>query len=477
MPIDQIKLRGQIRNDGILHFNVGNQLDWRKVGAPYWQQYFFQMRSTSNTIRLDPQYSSYFTGSTVAQYNPANQAAANTCVMLVSGSQFGQVYIAGNNNGHRIFNPTTNTYTVVQQQTVTPAINTNVIQTCVLMYNGMVLQIPASTVGPNPGDPVPPSVALTYYNPEINRIQRLNTVNFTRSSTDQAPDYWASIMLPQPPGTTLTAPGSVFLPPYSGENALIPFSNPEGRGYYPAIYDFANDRLVTIKTTEYNSANTGASTRLYRDCCLLPSGRIFMVPYNATNAAIYDPVTTVTTFVPHAQFGGGRFYHGVTLNDGRVFCGRYNANNQASVIFDERANSVTTTIPLLGRLRKPILLPDNRVFCIPFARQTDAYVDANGTPSGTVPPLSGSDVLKAAIYDPSNNTATYFDIIGISSTGTSTVGGNSVVNISDFYRAGAMLFDGKVFIPVGSASRTLKFGSINYSFDWNILASPYHNGR
>jgi hypothetical protein len=187
-----------------------------------------------------------------------------------------------------------------------------------------------------------------------------------------------------------------------------------------------------------------------------------MVPYNATKAAIYDPQTRQTIFIESptppsggVSFGSGRYYHGVTLNDGRVFLGRYNALDSRSLIYNEQNNTFFYTATINARLRKPILLPDGRVLCIPFARTTS--VD--------------TEPLRTAIYDPYTDTSTTFDITDVTSSG------GTPTNTSDFFRAAAMLFDGKVFVPIGSANKALKMGSINQSFDWNILASPYHNGR
>ena len=57
---------------------------------------------------------------------------------------------------------------------------------------------------------------------------------------------------------------------------------------------------------------------------LLPDGRVFCVPHNATQARTYDPSTNTVSLVgsfPGSLANSG----GVLLPDGRVFCVPYNA--------------------------------------------------------------------------------------------------------------------------------------------------------
>ena len=60
---------------------------------------------------------------------------------------------------------------------------------------------------------------------------------------------------------------------------------------------------------------------------LLPDGRVFCVPYNATSARIYDPVTNTLTTPPGTYPGSSAYAGGVLLPDGRVFCDPRNATS------------------------------------------------------------------------------------------------------------------------------------------------------
>ena len=58
---------------------------------------------------------------------------------------------------------------------------------------------------------------------------------------------------------------------------------------------------------------------------LLSDGRVFCVPYNSATARIYNPTTDTLTIPTGSYPGGGAFVGGVLLSDGRVFCVPYNS--------------------------------------------------------------------------------------------------------------------------------------------------------
>jgi len=58
----------------------------------------------------------------------------------------------------------------------------------------------------------------------------------------------------------------------------------------------------------------------YAGGVLLPDGRVFCVPRNATSARIYDPVANSLTTPAGTYPGSNSYYGGVLLPDGRVFC-------------------------------------------------------------------------------------------------------------------------------------------------------------
>jgi hypothetical protein len=97
---------------------------------------------------------------------------------------------------------------------------------------------------------------------------------------------------------------------------------------------------------------------------LLPDGRVFCVPFSASNGKIYDPVTNTQTTT--ALTGGSlAFVGGVLLPDGRVFCVPSGASN--GKIYDPVTNTQTTTALTGGSssFYGGTLLPDGRVFCVP----------------------------------------------------------------------------------------------------------------
>ena len=150
------------------------------------------------------------------------------------------------------------------------------------------------------------------------------------------------------------------------------------------------------------------------------------------SATVADTLTTPTGTYP----GGAAFIGGVLLPDGRVYCVPFYATTAR--IYDPVAGEVTTpsgTYPGGAAFVAGVLLPDGRVFCVPHlsatARIYDPVADEVTTPSGTYP------------------------------------GGGSFIG-------GVLLPDGRVYcVPLNSATSRLYGGGQSYNI--NVLLSAYLN--
>ena len=168
-----------------------------------------------------------------------------------------------------------------------------------------------------------------------------------------------------------------------------------------------------------------------------------------------DGVQTTTGTYP----GGSAFWGGVLLPDGRVFCVPYGSTSAR--IYDPVTDTLTTptgTYPSGGAFVGGVLLPDGRVFCVPFnstsARIYDPVTDTLTTPAGTYPGSASfrggvllpdgrvfcvpANSTSARIYDPVTDTLT---------TPTGTYPGSGA------FMGGVLLPDGRVFcVPANSTS-------------------------
>ena len=74
---------------------------------------------------------------------------------------------------------------------------------------------------------------------------------------------------------------------------------------------------------------TGTYPGIFAYCggVLLPNGKVFCVPYKATSARIYDPVTDTLTTPTGTYPGSSAYYGGVLLPNGKVFCVPANATS------------------------------------------------------------------------------------------------------------------------------------------------------
>ena len=107
------------------------------------------------------------------------------------------------------------------------------------------------------------------------------------------------------------------------------------------------------------------------------------------HGALTDTLTTTAGTYP----GGNAFFGGVLLPDGRVFCVPY--NSATARIYDPTTDTITTpagTYPGGGAFTGGVLLPDGRVFCVPRV-STTARIYGNPLPS----PLPLDRVINA--YD------------------------------------------------------------------------------
>jgi len=113
-------------------------------------------------------------------------------------------------------------------------------------------------------------------------------------------------------------------------------------------------------------AGTYPGSSAYVGGVLLPNGKVFCVPYNATSARIYDPVTDTLTTPAGTYPGGSAYYGGVLLPNGKVFCVPCNA--ASARIYDPVTDTLTTpagTYPGSSAYVGGVLLPNGKVFCVP----------------------------------------------------------------------------------------------------------------
>jgi hypothetical protein len=82
----------------------------------------------------------------------------------------------------------------------------------------------------------------------------------------------------------------------------------------------SDNQYAPYHTSEFVTALTSGVSDAFAGGVLLPDGRVFCVPVNASNAKIYDPVTNTQSTTALTSGGSLAFFGGVLLPDGRVFC-------------------------------------------------------------------------------------------------------------------------------------------------------------
>jgi len=134
----------------------------------------------------------------------------------------------------------------------------------------------------------------------------------------------------------------VFITPWDRNSALI--------------YNFVTDSLRDAGGQAFSLYDLG-------DACLLPDGRVFLAPFAATRAEIYDPVSDSYSTPSHI-YGPENVQHHISCQlmvDGRVFVTPFGGSTTAH-IYDPVADTLTPkTMPFSDILGCPEL-PDGRLF-------------------------------------------------------------------------------------------------------------------
>lgn len=168
-----------------------------------------------------------------------------------------------------------------------------------------------------------------------------------------------------------------------------------GSSYWPAYNISINQTISSSSVNDsFSSSSISLSTiQKYYGGVLLPDGKVFCVPYSASRPLIYDS-STDTSFEA-TGLSGSTFNGGVLMKDGRVFM--VPLGGTSARIYDPSTNIVSIaggTYPGSGGLGGGVLLPDGRVFCIPRNSSTaiiyDPTTDSASTPTGNY----GTDATK-----------------------------------------------------------------------------------
>ena len=248
--------------------------------------------------------------------------------------------------------------------------------------------------------------------------------------------------------------GGVLLP--DGRVFMVP-SNATSA----ALFDPASDTLIMANV----STSFGSGFTSYMGGVLLHDGKVFCIPASSATARIYDPVNN-TVSIPGGNYAGTSLAYrgGVLMNDGNVFIVPYNATS--AKIYNPSTDSLTTpsgTYAGNGAFSGAVLLADGRVFLVPHnsttARIYDPSTDTLSTPGGTYP---GSFGFQGGVLLPdgrvfcvpyASNFARIYDPVS-----NTVIIPNAefpiIPGTTGSYSGGVLLPDGRVFcVPRGPTAR------------------------
>lgn len=258
-----------------------------------------------------------------------------------------------------------------------------------------------------------------------------NRIDTTSVSLPNLQDKWV--------GGVLAMDGKIYCVPSSYTSVLIydTYLGPGGRTY--------------DTTTLVGNGIVGNSG--WFGGVLAPNGKIYCIPYNATNVLIVDPILKTTDTTTLAGLPGTTKWAGGVLSpNGKIYCVPYSSSSV--LIIDPNRNILdTTTISGLSgtnKWRGGVLAPTGSIYCCPSDITTMLIINTNsnipnttsivGFPNtankwacGTLSPTNGSiyfapntETRVLIVTPPSNvvNTTTITTNFGGSKWFGATLGGN-----------------------------------------------------
>ena len=237
------------------------------------------------------------------------------------------------------------------------------------------------------------------------------------------------------------------------------------------------------------TATTFGSVTGYAGGVLAPNGRIYLIPYSATQVAVIDPNARSVGVIGGALGGGGgRYAGGVLAANGKIYGFPY--NNSTFLQIDPATDTVTElgTLPGANKWAGGVAAPNGRLYGTQGFVGTALVIDPSGPSASTVQGTgvgSPGHVYEGAVLGLDGN-AYWFPAEGLTSafafldttTETPTRFGS---NSTGAYFSGALAPNGRIYAmpsaggalaEIDTDSRTVtRFGSVTTSYVGAALAA------
>ncbi|WP_108972955.1 hypothetical protein [Leptospira ryugenii] len=175
---------------------------------------------------------------------------------------------------------------------------------------------------------------------------------------------------------TQSIAGSAFSGGITSRNGIVYF-NPSGElkvWYY------------NTTTNTFGSINTALSGS-YAASVLAPNGKIYMIPFDATEVIKIDPDSQSIQTIGPTIVGTAKYISGVLTPDGKIYMIPY--ENDTLRYIDTNTDSIVSFGPTLsptspGKFNGAVLAPNGKIYLIPYGNLTFASIDTrNGNAYAT----------------------------------------------------------------------------------------------
>lgn len=121
-----------------------------------------------------------------------------------------------------------------------------------------------------------------------------------------------------------------------------------------------------------------------------PNGKLYGIPYNASQILEFDPVTKVGTLFGSVGTGTLKWLGGVLASDGKIYCIPFNATSVLVIDPVTRTTSTTGNLSGSNKWAGGTLLPDGRILGMPHGSSNYLLITPGSTPTTRSGAQSGS---------------------------------------------------------------------------------------
>ncbi len=271
----------------------------------------------------------------------------------------------------------------------------------------------------------------------------------------------------------------------------IPHSSSKILRIIPASGAVSTIDMTDSSTSAYLANAT--DTAKYSSGILAPNGKIYGIPYSATNVLVLNSITEAVSTISNTNdilTGTRKWKGGVVAPNGKIYCFPYDSEN---ILVIDTSNDTLSTIDVtstagsankkygrgvMGPSGKIYVMPENSTHILVIDTTNDSVSTLGSNLSGTY--SGGVFAPNGKIYSIPRTAENILEIDVTNQTVTTLLSGDSDLTLSNSmtikWEGGILATNGKIYTIPYKADRVLEIDpKANGDFNSNIPLSPVFN--